>query len=253
MLVSVDDIRHFRSEGYFVLESIIPGADLAGLRAEAQKYLHLQIESMDRVGADVLGLSQKGGRFTLPCRHEESPVLEGFLFGDVLLEIIRATVGDDAYLLLALFSIKWSSTGTPFGWHQDSGYLLGNPHRPYVSLWCALDDTTEENGCLHILPYSRAESTGVVEHSKDKKNNDLIGYRGSDPGVAVPIPAGSIIVMSSTTFHRSGTNITPEPRRAFLASYSPEPITDRHGRLWNMAVPFIENGVRVYKPETTHH
>jgi hypothetical protein len=24
---------------------------------------------------------------------------------------------------------------------------------PYVSVWCALDDMNEENGCLYILPY----------------------------------------------------------------------------------------------------
>ncbi len=98
---------------------------------------------------------------------------------------------------------------------------------------------------LYMLPYSRAESTAVVEHIKDKETNDLIGYRGSDPGIAITVPAGSIVVMSSTTFHRSGANKEDKPRRAFLSSYSPEPITDRAGRIWNQAVPFIKNGVRV--------
>ena len=104
---------------------------------------------------------------------------------------------------------------------------------------------TKENGALHVLPYSRAESREVVEHQKDRMVNDLVGYRGSDPGVALPVPSGSIIVLSSTTFHCSGANITDKPRRAFLASYSTEPITDKNGPLWNQSVPFIEAGVRV--------
>src|SRR6185295_7220488 len=139
----------------------------------------------------------------------------------------------------------WPKTGLPFAWHQDSGYLLGNPHKSFVSLWCALDEMTEENGALYVLPYSRAGSREVVEHQKDRKVNDLVGYHGSDSGIAVPVPGGSIIVMSSNTFHRSGANVTDQPRRAFLVSYSPEPITDRNGGLWNQAVPFIKGGRRV--------
>lgn len=248
MQVTKDDIKQFHEEGYFVLESIMAEQELTELRIDCQKNLDLQVASMERVGAETLGLSHKEKRYSLPCRHEDSPCLERFLFGDLMMEIIRSVLGQDAYLFLELFLVKWPRTGLPFAWHQDSGYLLGNPHKPYVSLWCALDDMTEENGALYVLPYSCAGSKEVVEHKRDRKVNDLVGYHGSEPGIAVPVPSGSIIVMSSTTFHRSGANITNEARRAFLASYSPEPITDRNGRLWNLAVPFIEAGRRVVEP-----
>ena len=247
MQVTKDDLKQFHEEGYFVLESVIAEHDLTELRLECQKWLDLQIACMESVGAETLGLSHKEKRYSLACRHEESPILERLLFGDLMMEIIRSVVGKEAYLFLELFVIKSANTGIPFAWHQDSGYLLGNPHKPFVSLWCALDDMTEENGALSVLPYSRAESIDVVEHSKDKETNDLIGYRGSDPGIAIPVPSGSVIVMSSTTFHCSGTNKTDKPRRAFLASYSPEPVTGRHGMLWNQAVPFIKDGIRVSK------
>jgi ectoine hydroxylase-related dioxygenase (phytanoyl-CoA dioxygenase family) len=39
---------------------------------------------------------------------------------------------------------------------QDSQYVHQVPQEevpPYVSVWCALDDVSEENGCLYILPY----------------------------------------------------------------------------------------------------
>lgn len=249
MLLTKDDMKQFHHEGYFVLEGTIPGQDVAELRLECQKSLDTQVAMMESVGAETLGLSHKEKRYTLPCRHEERPFLQRFLFGNVMMEIVMSTVGDNAYLFLELFSLKWPRTGIALEWHQDSGYLLGNPHKPYVSLWCALDDMTEENGCLYVLPYSRAESKDVVKHTKDKKTNDLIGYRGTDLGIALPVTTGSIVGLSSTTFHRSGTNLTDKPRRAFLASYSPEPIIDRNGNVWNMAVPFIENGARVMESE----
>ena len=244
-MLTKDDMKQFHQEGYFVLEGIIPEHDVAGLCLECQKSLDALVAVMERTGAETLGLSHKEKRYTLPCRHEESSFLAKFLFGDLMMEIVMSTVGENAYLFLELFSLKWPRTGIAFEWHQDSGYLLGNPHKPYVSLWCALDEMTEENGCLYVLPYSRAESRDVVKHTKDKKTNDLIGYCGTDLGIALPVPTGSIVGLSSTTFHRSGANLTDKPRRSFLASYSPEPITYRNGNLWNMAVPFVENGVRV--------
>lgn len=244
--VTEDHLKQFHDEGFFVLEQVIPEQVLDDLRTECQKSLDTQIEDMERVGAETLGLSHKEKRYSLPCRHEESPSLEQFLFGDLMMEVVGSVLSPDAYLFLELFVVKWPRTGLPFAWHQDSGYLLGNPHKPYLSLWCALDDMTEENGALYVLPYSHTGSRAVVQHEKDKSVNDLVGYQGSDPGVALPVPSGSIIALSSTTFHSSGPNLTDHPRRAFLASYSPEPITDRKGRLWNQAVPFIQGGKRIF-------
>lgn len=248
MLVTENNVRQFQDEGYFVLEKVIPDVDLAELRIECQKNLDLQISLMNSVGAETLGLSHKDQRYTLPTRHEESAFMQRFLFGELMAQIVGPLLGLEVYLFLELFSVKCSDGGIAFGWHQDSGYLLGNPHKPYVSLWCALDDMTEENGTLFVLPYSRAESREVRRHAKEKKTNDLIGYDGSDPGIAMYIPPGSIVVLSSTTFHRSSANITDKSRRAFLASYSSEPITDKNGRLWNQAVPFIKNGSPVMAP-----
>ncbi len=145
-MITEDKISEFHEEGYFVLERIISERDLEGLRIECQNSLELQMASMESVGAKTLGLSHREKRYSLPCRHEESPFLEEFLLGDLMMEIVGSVVGNDAYLFLELFVLKWPKTGTPFSWHQDSGYLLGNPHRPYVSLWCALDDMTEDNG-----------------------------------------------------------------------------------------------------------
>ena len=206
--------------------------------------------SMESVGANTLGLSHKEKRYTLPALPEDNPRIEEFLFGDLMKEIVGATLGANAYLLLELFSVKWPRTGTPFGWHQDSGYLLGTPHKPYLSLFCAVDNLTEENGCLRVLPYSRAESRSVVKHVKDRQTNDFVGHEGSDPGVALTVEAGGIIVMSSVMFHCSGTNLTDNSRRAFPISYSPEPITDAKGNLWNMAIPFLENGINVHGSAT---
>jgi ectoine hydroxylase-related dioxygenase (phytanoyl-CoA dioxygenase family) len=60
------------------------------------------------------------------------------------------------------------------------------------------------------------------------------------------VPAGSVVVFSSRTFHRSGPNTTPHMRRSYLAQYSAEPILKKDGSgPWAQAVPLLLNGQRV--------
>ncbi len=71
----------------------------------------------------------------------------------------------------------------------------------------------------------------------------MIGYFGSDPGVPVIAPAGSIAVFTSYNFHSSGTNTTDSMRRVYLAQYSCEPLTSADGaKLWGNAEPFLKGG-----------
>jgi ectoine hydroxylase-related dioxygenase (phytanoyl-CoA dioxygenase family) len=245
--------RQFHEEGYFVLENAILASDLAELREQCQRQLDTHIALMERAGAEILGLSHQSRRYSISCGFEDIPSLKPFLFGDRMLELVTATLGGEAYLFLELFAVKPPRTGTPLAWHQDSGYLLGTPHSPFISLWCALDDMTESNGCLSVLPFGRAESHVVVKHDKDIKTNDLVGYSGNDPGLPLPVPAGSIIVFSSVLLHRSGVNTTSDFRRAFLACYSHEPIYQANGKLWNQAVPFLRNGARVTEQAVYDH
>ena len=134
-----------------------------------------------------------------------------------------------------------------FGWHQDSGYV-GHPHRPYLTTWCALDDVSEENGTVYVLPYSRAGTREVCKHTREEGSNDLIGYHGDDPGVPIVAPAGSIAVFSSCTFHRSGANHSDRVRRVYLPQYSADIILDKEGKKpQGQCIPFLKNGERIYQ------
>lgn len=238
--------EQFMSDGYCVLEQAISKADLTTLDAVCERHLARQRADMDLVKADVLGLSHRDRRYFLSSRHTDNPGMEEFLFGERMAGVVRELLGDDAFLFLELFVVKPRLTGMSFGWHQDSGYLLGTPHSPYLTLWCALDDMTAENGALHVLPYERAGTRGIAPHRKEACTGDFIGFTGDDPGVVVPVARGGMVALSSTLFHRSGPNLTAAPRRAFLAAYSPHPITDARNQLWDQAVPFLRGGVVVH-------
>lgn len=243
--ISEEQKQQYREEGYFIMEGVIPEEHLAFLRSECDRFIELANAEMDQAGTDVVGLNHRNSRYFIAKRFRESPLLPRFLFSDLMAEICRATIGDTAYLFWEQFVVKCAEVGMKFNWHQDSGYV-GHDHRPYVSCWCALDDVTEENGTVYILPFSRAETRQRAEHVREAASNDLVGYHGDDPGVPVIGPAGTIAVFSSVTFHRSGANTTPGIRRVYLPQYSAEPILKRDGSgLWGLGEQFLQDGQRV--------
>jgi ectoine hydroxylase-related dioxygenase (phytanoyl-CoA dioxygenase family) len=237
--------QQYRDEGYFILERAICDEHLELLRSECQFFIDLENAEMDRRGTDILGLNHRNSRYFIHLRYKEGRRLQEFIFSELMADICRATVGDDAFLFFDQWVIKCAEKGMKFGWHQDSGYVE-HECAHYVSCWCPLDDVNEENGTVYILPYSRAGTKRRVEHVSEPGTNDLIGYHGDDPGIPVVAPAGSIAVFSGTTFHRSGANATNRERRVYLTQYSTEPILRQDtGLPFGWAEPFLKNGVRV--------
>jgi len=239
--------RQYQQEGYFILENVMTQEQLAGLRQECQRYIEKFDAEMEEKGVTTLGITHYKKRYFISNRGSESSVITNFLFSDLMADIARATLGDDAYLFNEQYVVKAAEVGTKFAWHQDSGYI-GHYHRPYLSCWCALDDMTAKNGTISVLPYERAGMVpdDLFEHVVEEGTNDKVGYHGDDPGILALIPAGSIVVFSSRTLHRSGSNTTDKMRRSYLAQYSAEPIMNPEGdTLWNQAVPLLQNGQKV--------
>lgn len=242
-IVTDAQIEQFHEEGYFILEEVVPASDLAMLREECERYIELMHEEMDRLGQDVLGINHRNSRYFISNRYRQSQRMREFIFGDLMAHITRVTLGENVYLFNEQYVVKAAEKGMKFGWHQDSGYV-GYDHKPYLTNWIPLDDVTEENGTVSLLPYSRAGTREWVRHTREEGTNDMIGYRGDDPGIPVIAPAGSIAVFSSTVFHRSGPNLTNQMRRVYLPQYTAEPLLRPDGQLWGYADPLWRDGHR---------
>ncbi len=234
--------RQFQEEGWFLLPGVVPAAHLELLREVCMQFIAAHDAEMDAAGVTQQGINIRGNRYFIANRHKGTRLAE-FIYSDLMAEVCRATLGDNAFLFWEQFVVKGPEKGAKFSWHQDSAYV-GTPHRPYLTCWVTLDDVTEANGTVYLLPYSRVGTREVVPHVKNPGTNDLEGYFGSDPGDPVIAPAGSIACFSSTVLHRSGFNTTPHWRRVYLPQYSAEPLLRPDGKLAAFAEPFLVNGVR---------
>lgn len=241
--VTAGQVQRFREEGFFILESVIQPHDLQSLRADCLRLIAQRDTEMGRLGVERVQLDHRGRRYFIPA-YDHSRVAREFLFSPVMVAIARAILGRDACLFNEQYVVKAAERGMTFSWHQDSGFV-GYPHRPYLTCWVALDDVTEANGTVYLLPYSRAGTREVVPHVRDEQSGDLVGYSGGEPGDPVVVPAGSIACFSSTVLHRSGPNLTAQLRRVYLAQYSAGPILSADGsRLRHRADPLPAGGTR---------
>ncbi len=250
-LVSEEQQEQYHRDGYFILESVIPENVVAALLDECMRLVRERDREMEAKGVTTEDITHYKKRYFISSRSDSSPIMTDFLFSDLMAEVCRATLGETAYLFNEQYVVKAADTDSKFAWHQDSGYV-GHYHRAYLSCWCALDDMSVENGTVYILPYSRdgRHSTDeIIDHTIEDRSNDKVGYKGDDPGLPAIVPAGSIVVFSSRTFHRSGPNMTDKYRRCYLAQYSAEPIMNRDGSaLWGRAEPVLKDGLRQGPP-----
>jgi ectoine hydroxylase-related dioxygenase (phytanoyl-CoA dioxygenase family) len=245
-MITPNHVRQYQEQGYFILDRAVGADELSRLRERCMTFVDREQRAATERG---MTKHQQAGKYFVTFPASQDPIVAAFVFGDLMSEIARATVGDDAVLFYDQFVVKGPERGQSFAWHQDSGYVAF-PHRPYVTCWVALNDMSEANGTVSILPYARAGTRDRIEHVRDEATSDLVGYHGHDPGELVIVPAGSIAVFSSTVFHRSGVNTTADYRRVYVVQYAPAPMIRPDGRQASRADPVLKRGARCGPPAT---
>lgn len=244
--------RQFAEEGYAVFARALVGEALETLRAECANFIAREDARMDAKGVDALGLSHRGRRYFANECQRAAPALRKVLFSEAMAEVCRATLGPDAYFFFDQYVVKGPEGGLPFSWHQDSGYVVGNggpaDHAPYLTCWCPLDDATEANGTVRLIPFSRAPAAraGIVPHERDPQTRDLKAEAGEGDAITIEAKAGDVVAFSSLALHATGANRTPNLRRVYLAQYTREAMLDPGTRhLRRNATPLLREGRQV--------
>ncbi|MCL5270486.1 MAG: phytanoyl-CoA dioxygenase family protein, partial [bacterium] len=124
----------------------------------------------------------------------------------------------------ALLKMPGDSKPTP--WHQDLPYWPMNEPGA-LSIWIALDDVDERNGCLSFIPRTRElgrlEAINLVEPQdifRAIRRGDLL-----DQVQVARMEAGGVTFHDGLTFHYAGANQTDRPRHALAIIYMTDGTT----------------------------
>jgi ectoine hydroxylase-related dioxygenase (phytanoyl-CoA dioxygenase family) len=106
-------------------------------------------------------------------------------------------------------------------WHQDERFIPTRD-RSLIGAWIALDDATDANGCLRVVPGSHRR--GLIypfrAHGKPDEfdpTEESYGFDGDE--VIVEVEAGSVVFFNGYMLHRSMRNRSDGYRRALVNHY----------------------------------
>jgi len=160
-----------------------------------------------------------------PFHHLDAEI-ERVLDDPRLVEPMRDLVGSESVSLFTdKLNLKRPREGSRFRWHQDSPYwahFCGHLDRlPNAML--ALDDASEENGCLRVVAGSHTRGCLPGLEGEGRLGPLFTDPRCFDASrqVAVVMPAGSLLFFSPHTVHGSESNRSDAARRAFVITYQP--------------------------------
>ncbi len=134
-----------------------------------------------------------------------------------ILDVVQSLIGPNIKIYVDQTLCKPPRVGSAKPPHQDSAYWTQIDPPNLVICWMALDDATEENGCMRFIPGSH--KLGVIEHKRleDFRIEDhKIDYASE---VAVPLRAGGCSFHHSLVMHRTDANRSSDQRIGLTVAY----------------------------------
>jgi phytanoyl-CoA hydroxylase len=216
-----DDIERYRLDGVVVVPRLFTSTDLDRAHAAIADITSAALAGSDHRHILELEPEPIDGR-QVPRRiydpFQRHAAFRAMATDDRVLDRVASLIGPELALQHSKLNMKCARVGSPVDWHQDLAYF---PHTncDLVTVLVYLDDATEENGCLQVLPRQHRR---FFDHARaDGSFAGLIVEDLSSCGAPVPLPApaGSAIFMHCLTPHASLPNRSAAPRRTLIFEY----------------------------------
>ncbi|WP_214803170.1 phytanoyl-CoA dioxygenase family protein [Exiguobacterium sp. ERU656] len=206
--------QKFSNDGYCIIENFLSEQRVGSLKEQVKSIFYT--EDMDcRISVNQEKLKEQGVFIGMSKKNSH---FNDLVNSPEILNLLKQATNKDMNFTDDKIVFKDSSTQFASPWHQDWYYWKGS-HK--VSAWIALDDVTEDNGCLQVIPGShknRVEHNEISEDGFSKEVSDNL--ISSKEIVNLPVSAGSIILLDDLILHSSLPNNSLEDRWAFIPTYT---------------------------------
>jgi ectoine hydroxylase-related dioxygenase (phytanoyl-CoA dioxygenase family) len=211
-----DAAARFRADGYLMLERLFSRADLDAATA-AIAAIVAQGEGLEYEPEAVDGERRPRRIYDPFHRHD---AFRRLATDPRLLDRVAELLGGDIALHHSKLNMKLPRVGSPVEWHQDLAYF---PHTnpDLLAALVHLDDADLDNGCLQVRPghhhvfldHRRPDGAfaGMITEALDDARHGA--------ALALPAPAGSVVLLHCMLPHASLPNRSERPRRVLIFQF----------------------------------
>ncbi len=249
-MLSSEQRRRYRDDGYLVLPGFKGAGEIAALRRRAGEIVDAFdpaesrsvfttndqgkrtdrwfLDSGDKVRCffeeeafDAAGALRQDKSFSINkighAMHDLDPVFDAFS-RDPGLAAIATDIGLTApQIWQSMYIFKQPGIGGEVRWHQDATFFETDPIS-VTTFWFALEDASISNGCLWVEPGGH---TGPLRE-RFVRAGDATHIETLDPApwpdanaVAVEVQAGALVMFHGRLPHYSAPNRSPISRHAY--------------------------------------
>jgi len=211
-------LNAYRTDGFAALPGFIGGDELDQLIANVDRFIS---EIVPNLPPEDAFYEERSDPKTLK-QIQKMDVHDEWFHG-----LVTGRVRQIAELLLdgpvvprnLQYFNKPPSVGRATPAHQDGYYFMLKPCEA-VTMWLALDDVDEENGCVRYIRGSHKR--GMRQHSRTTTLGFSQGITDFPTGddeeheIALPARSGDLLVHDAMTIHRADANRSPTRTRKAL-------------------------------------
>lgn len=212
-MLTPEQLQDFSRDGCVTLRGLFGAEDMREITAwtdEVTSYPEVPGKYMMYFEESRL----EAGRRILSRMEDFEPYHAGFsrLFNDRrMIGVVSELFGEESVLFKDKINFKLPG-GDGFKAHQDVQAGWDSYAALHITALLAIDPCTVENGCLEIA--AGRHQHGLIGEKWKPLEEDSLHY------VAVPTLPGDAIFFDSYAPHRSGPNLTGNPRRVLYVTYN---------------------------------
>ena len=200
-----EQLDHYKNKGYVSPVSVLTSIEAKEIRDEIEKIEKDWPGALEGINRNYI--------------HLISPIFNKVCLNKNILDAVESIIGKNILICGTTLFIKNPNEKGFVSFHQDAKYIGLEPHN-WVTVWVAVTDANEKNGCMRMLPGSHKEDLKTHEQKFDENNLLTRGQTIENVPIKKTTPvvlkAGQMSLHHPKIVHGSGLNKSNDRRIGFV-------------------------------------
>ena len=203
--LTTEQLDYYKNKGYISPVDALTSTEAKEIRDEIEKIEKNWPKALEGINRNYV--------------HLISPVFNKVCLNKNILDAVESIIGKNILICGTTLFIKNPKEEGFVSFHQDAKYIGLEPHN-WVTVWVAITDANEKNGCMRMLPGSHKENLKHHEENFDENNlltrGQTIKNISLDKTEPVILKAGQMSLHHPKIVHGSSLNHSDDRRIGFV-------------------------------------